>query len=103
MAPYTFSLFAPYNKNCALRLKNANARMFGIDIVMDKNEETGYFYKTIDLADGKYHYQFKIVTKSWFEESPQPAKPTIANENEKPLVSDSIPQSKIDMFLFSFM
>jgi 1,4-alpha-glucan branching enzyme len=82
MAPYTFSLFAPYNKNCALRLKNTNTRMFNIDIIMDKNEETGYFYKTIDLADGKYHYQYKIITKSWFEESPQPAKPTIDDEQE---------------------
>ena len=28
MAPYTFELFAPYNKQAGLRLKNANARMF---------------------------------------------------------------------------
>ncbi len=28
MAPYTFELFAPYNKKAGLRLKNANARMF---------------------------------------------------------------------------
>jgi 1,4-alpha-glucan branching enzyme len=90
MAPYTFSLFAPYNKNCALRLKNANTRMFSIDILMDKNEETGYFYKTIDLADGKYHYQYKILTKSWFEQPPEPGKPTTGDENE-----NSTSQSKI--------
>lgn len=58
-----------------MRLKNANVRMFGIDIPMEKNEQTGYFHKTIDLADGKYHYQFKIVTKSWFEQPPEPAPP----------------------------
>jgi len=58
---------------------------------MDKNEETGYFYKTIDLADGKYHYQYKIITKSWFEESPQPAKTTIGDEQE-----NSTAQSKIN-------
>jgi hypothetical protein len=28
MAPYTFELFAPYNKRAGLRLKNANAKMF---------------------------------------------------------------------------
>lgn len=89
MAPYTFSLFAPYNKNCALRLKNANTRMFSIDILMDKNEETGYFSKTIDLADGIYHYQYKIFTKSWFEQSPEPAKsPT--DDKEENSTSQSI-------------
>ncbi|CAF0730720.1 unnamed protein product [Adineta steineri] len=94
MAPYTFSLFAPYNKNCALRLKNANTRMFNIDILMDKNEETGYFYKTIDLADGKYHYQFKILTKSWFENSPAAAQATLGNESEDVSDSNSTPQKK---------
>ena len=89
MAPYTFSLFAPYNKDCALRLKNANTRMFSIDILMDKNEETGYFHTTIDLADGKYHYQYKIFTKSWFEPSPEPAKPTTGEEVEE---ENSIPE-----------
>ncbi len=28
MAPYTFELFAPYNEQAGLRLKNTNARMF---------------------------------------------------------------------------
>ncbi|CAF1309467.1 unnamed protein product [Didymodactylos carnosus] len=51
MAPYTFTLFAPYNKSAGLRLKNANSRMFGIDIPMEKNEEDGYFRVTTDLAD----------------------------------------------------
>lgn len=89
MAPYTFSLFAPYNKNCALRLKNANTRMFSIDILMDKNEETGYFTKTIDLADGKYHYQYKIFTKSWFEQSREPAKAALQNDQQENLISQS--------------
>ena len=101
MAPYTFTLFAPYNKDCALRLKNANARMFSIDILMEKNEETGYFYKTIDLADGQYHYQFKTVTKSWFEQAPDPAQPVTSNENEKTPDLNSTPESK-PQNIFSF-
>jgi hypothetical protein len=77
------SKLAPYNKNCALRLKTANTRMFSIDILMNKNEETDYFSKTIDLADGKYHYQYKIFTKSLFEQSPQPAQPTFLRGPKK--------------------
>jgi hypothetical protein len=75
MTPYTFELFAPYNKLAGLRLKNANARMFvciyhfslffrvnalfhfqGLDIPMELNEEDGHWHVTIDLADGKIHF-----------------------------------------------
>ncbi|CAF1048926.1 unnamed protein product [Rotaria sordida] len=75
MTPYTFELFAPYNKIAGLRLKNANARMFGLDIPMELNEEDGYWRATLDLPDGIYHYQYKVVTKSWFEPEPEPAVP----------------------------
>ncbi|CAF1129819.1 unnamed protein product [Rotaria sordida] len=75
MAPFTFTLFAPYNKQAAIRLKNASVRMFGADILMEKDESDGYFRATVDLADGIFHYQFKIQTKSWFEQEPEPALP----------------------------
>ncbi|CAF1544364.1 unnamed protein product, partial [Didymodactylos carnosus] len=71
---YTFKLFAPQNKAAALRLKNANSRMFGIDIAMKKHPD-GFFRISVDLADSIYHYQFKVVTNSWFEEAPEPALP----------------------------
>ncbi|CAF0732377.1 unnamed protein product [Adineta steineri] len=83
MAPYTFELFAPYNKQAGLRLKNANARMFGLDIPMELNEQDGYWRATLDLADGIYHYQYKIVTKSWFEPEPEPALPDYTNDETK--------------------
>ncbi|CAF0732391.1 unnamed protein product [Adineta steineri] len=83
MAPYTFELFAPYNKQAGLRLKNANARMFGLDIPMKLNEQDGYWRVTLDLADGIYHYQYKIVTKSWFEPEPEPALPDYTNDETK--------------------
>lgn len=83
MAPYTFELFAPYNKQAGLRLKNANARMFGLDIPMELNEEDGHWRVTVDLADGIYHYQFKVVTKSWFEEEPEPALPDYKDDDTK--------------------
>ncbi|CAF1386227.1 unnamed protein product, partial [Didymodactylos carnosus] len=38
MAPFTFTLYAPYNKAAALKVKNANVRMFGADIMMEKDE-----------------------------------------------------------------
>ncbi|CAF1567249.1 unnamed protein product [Rotaria sordida] len=100
MAPYTFELFAPYNKKVGLRLKNANARMFGLDIPMELNQEDGYWRATLDLPDGKiclfiftkfefcfpkgiYHYQYKVVTKSWFEPEPEPAVPEYNNDETK--------------------
>ncbi|CAF3393999.1 unnamed protein product [Rotaria sp. Silwood1] len=61
MAPYTFELFAPYNKKAGLRLKNANARMFGLDIPMEFNEQDGYWRATLDLPDGTiYFISFKF-------------------------------------------
>jgi len=83
MAPYTFELFAPYNKLTGLRLKNGNARMFGMDIPMELNEEDGHWRTTLDLPDGIYHYQFKVVTKSWFEPEPEPALPEYKNDENK--------------------
>ncbi|UJR13906.1 hypothetical protein I4U23_000912 [Adineta vaga] len=83
MAPFTFTLFAPYNKQAALRLKNANVRMFGVDILMEKDESDGYFRATVDLADGIFHYQFKIQTKSWFETEPEPALPNYDDDEFK--------------------
>ncbi|CAF0807602.1 unnamed protein product [Adineta ricciae] len=83
MAPYTFELFAPYNKQAGLRLKNANARMFGLDIPMELNPDDGHWRVTLDLADGIYHYQFKVVTRSWFEAEPEPALPDYVNDETK--------------------
>jgi 1,4-alpha-glucan branching enzyme len=83
MAPYTFELFAPYNKQAGLRLKNANARMFGLDIPMVLDEKDGHWRVTLDLADGIYHYQYKVVTKSWFEEEPEPALPDYKDDETK--------------------
>ncbi|CAF0760794.1 unnamed protein product [Didymodactylos carnosus] len=82
MAPFTFTLYAPYNKAAALKVKNTNVRMFGADIMMEKDESDGYFRATVDLADGIYHYQFKIVTKSWFEAEPEPALPDYENDEQ---------------------
>ncbi|CAF0785050.1 unnamed protein product, partial [Didymodactylos carnosus] len=42
----------------------------------------GYFRATVDLADGIYHYQFKIVTKSWFEAEPEPALPDYEHDEQ---------------------
>jgi hypothetical protein len=70
---------------------------------MELNEEDGYWRVTIDLADGNinfillllflmfvwffyqgiYHYQYKVVTKSWFEEEPEPALPDNADDESK--------------------
>jgi len=71
---------------------------------MELNEEDGYWRATIDLADGNinfilllllffnvslifykgiYHYQYKVVTKSWFEEEPEPALPDNADDESK--------------------
>ncbi|UJR36722.1 hypothetical protein I4U23_029438 [Adineta vaga] len=83
MAPYTFELFAPYNKQAGLRLKNANARMFGLDIPMELNQDDGHWRVTLDLPDGIYHYQYKVVTKSWFEPEPEPALPDYTDDDTK--------------------
>ncbi|CAF2944680.1 unnamed protein product [Rotaria sp. Silwood2] len=83
MASYTFELFASYNKKAGLRLKNANARMFGLDISMEFNEEDGHWRVTMDLPDGIYHYQYKVVTKSWFEPEPESALPEYNNDETK--------------------
>ncbi|CAF3877089.1 unnamed protein product [Adineta steineri] len=88
MAPFTFTLFAPYNKQAGLRLKNANVRMFGVDILMEKDETDGYFRATVDLADGIFHYQFKIVTKSWFEQEPEPALPNYEDDEYKEMTQE---------------
>ncbi|CAF0930610.1 unnamed protein product [Adineta steineri] len=88
MAPFTFTLFAPYNKQAALRLKNAHSRMFGVDIIMEKDESDGYFRATVDLADGIFHYQFKIETKSWFEQEPEPALPNYDDEEYKEMTQE---------------
>jgi len=88
MAPFTFTLFAPYNKQAALRLKNAHARMFGVDILMEKDESDGYFRATVDLADGIFHYQFKVQTKSWFEQEPEPALPNYDDEEYKEMTQE---------------
>ncbi|UJR33292.1 hypothetical protein I4U23_020743 [Adineta vaga] len=88
MAPFTFTLFAPYNKQAALRLKNAHARMFGVDILMEKDESDGYFRATVDLADGIFHYQFKIQTKSWFEQEPEPALPNYDDDAYKEMTEE---------------
>jgi len=88
MAPFTFTLFAPYNKQAALRLKNASSRMFGVDILMEKDESDGYFRATVDLADGIFHYQFKIQTKSWFEQEPEPALPDDDDEEFKEMTQE---------------
>ncbi len=67
---------------------------------MELNEKDGHWRATLDLADGKiivklplfllfnlfkgiYHYQYKVVTKSWFEEEPEPALPDITNDETK--------------------
>ncbi|CAF4159753.1 unnamed protein product [Rotaria sp. Silwood2] len=88
MAPFTFTLFAPYNKQAALRLKNASVRMFGVDILMEKDESNGYFRATVDLADGIFHYQFKIQTKSWFEQEPEPALPNYDDDEYKEMTQE---------------
>ncbi|CAF3325386.1 unnamed protein product [Rotaria socialis] len=85
MAPFTFTLFAPYNKQAALLLKNASVRMFGVDILMEKDESDGYFRATVDVADGIFHYQFKVQTKSWFEKEPEPALPDYDDDEFKEL------------------
>jgi hypothetical protein len=78
---------------------------------MEFNEEDGHWRVTIDLADGKinlvlycsifificpfckgiYHYQYKVVTKSWFEQEPEQALPEYKNDEAK---------SKIDSLSF---
>lgn len=95
MSPFTFTLFAPYNKQAALRLKNASARMFGMDIPMEKDESDGYFRAVVDLADGIFHYQFKIQTKSWFEQEPEPALPNYDDDEYKELTEEE-KQEKAD-------
>ena len=72
---------------------------------MELNQQDGYWRVTLDLADGKissssssssysipfsfdfysgiYHYQYKIVTKSWFEPEPEPALPDYTNDETK--------------------
>ena len=68
---------------------------------MELNEEDGHWRATVDLADGKilfiftlllylfiyyqgiYHYQYKVVTKSWFEEEPEPALPDYTDDETK--------------------
>ncbi|CAF0788075.1 unnamed protein product [Rotaria sp. Silwood1] len=98
MAPFTFTLFAPYNKQAALRLKNANVRMFGVDILMEKDESDGYFRATVDLADGIYHYQYKIQTKSWFEQEPEPALPNYDDDDEFKDLSNEEKQEKTEKY-----
>ncbi len=80
---------------------------------MKLNEEDGYWRVTIDLADGNinfiilllffmwllifyqgiYHYQYKIITKSWFEQEPEPALPVYKNDETK---------SKIYLLIFFY-
>ncbi|CAF1099621.1 unnamed protein product, partial [Didymodactylos carnosus] len=36
------------------------------------DETDGYFRTIVDLDDGFYHYQFRVVTKSWFHTEPLP-------------------------------
>jgi hypothetical protein len=35
------------------------------------------------LFEGIYHYQYKVVTKSWFEEEPEPAVPDCTDDETK--------------------
>jgi hypothetical protein len=106
MAPYTFELFAPYNKQAGLRLKNASARMFVSSLKCSKNKKKCFYeirvlifpwnstkkmvigvqrliwpmvnrsysaYQNLISLIGIYHYQYKIITQSWFEKEPEPA------------------------------
>ncbi len=66
---------------------------------MELNEQDGHWRATVDLADGKinlllfsfsfafckgiYHYQYKVITKSWFEQEPEPALPEYKNDETK--------------------
>lgn len=43
------------------------------------------------FSSGIYHYQFKIVTKSWFEPEPQPALPEYKNDENKSINHFFIP------------
>ena len=36
-----------------------------------------------NLFKGIYHYQYKIITKSWFAEEPEPALPDYTNDKTK--------------------
>ncbi|CAF5104615.1 unnamed protein product, partial [Rotaria sp. Silwood1] len=79
-------------------LKNANVRMFGVDILMEKDESDGYFRATVDLADGIYHYQYKIQTKSWFEQEPEPALPNYDDDDEFKDLSNEEKQEKTEKY-----
>ncbi|CAF2698604.1 unnamed protein product [Rotaria sp. Silwood2] len=80
------------------QLKNANVRMFGVDILMEKDESDGYFRAAIDLADGIYHYQFKIQTKSWFEQDPEPALPNYDDDDDFKDLSPEEKQEKTQAY-----
>jgi 1,4-alpha-glucan branching enzyme len=61
--PIEFSLFAPHNNAACLVGDFSDWN----DIPMEKGKD-GFFRATVDLEDGKYHYKFRIQSKSWFVE-----------------------------------
>jgi len=61
MSSIEFSLFAPYNAKAALKGDFSDWN----EISMEKTED-GTFHTQVDLADGTYHYVFKVQSKSWF-------------------------------------
>lgn len=63
MANIEFSLFAPYNRQVALIGDFSDWQA----IPMEKGDD-GHFRTTIELADGTYHYKFRVQTQSWFLE-----------------------------------
>ncbi|UJR36721.1 hypothetical protein I4U23_029437 [Adineta vaga] len=56
---------------------------YGLDIPMELNQDDGHWRVTLDLPDGIYHYQYKVVTKSWFEPEPEPALPDYTDDDTK--------------------
>jgi 1,4-alpha-glucan branching enzyme len=60
MVDIEFALFAPYNEAVSL------LGSFTDDAVPMEKGDDGYFRTRIPLADGLYHYRFRVQSKSWF-------------------------------------
>jgi len=55
-----FQLFAPYNEAASL------LGSFTDEAIPMEKDDDGYFRTRIPLADGLYHYRFRVQSKSWF-------------------------------------
>ncbi|CAF1129964.1 unnamed protein product, partial [Rotaria sordida] len=54
----------------------------------------GYFRATVNLADGIFHYQFKIQIKSWFEQEPEPALHNYDDDDDDDIYKEMIQEEK---------